>query len=30
VARLREKGVVNAAIIGEVTDAGVGKIKVKP
>jgi selenide,water dikinase len=29
-ARLREKGVTAAAIIGEVTDAGVGKIRVRP
>ena len=28
--RLREKGVIEAAIIGEVTDTGVGKIKVRP
>lgn len=30
VARLLDKGVKDAAIIGEVTDVGIGKIKVKP
>ena len=29
-ARLRDKGITEAAAIGEVTDAGVGKIKVRP